>query len=496
MKSIKEHASQAIFTRPQRKSGLCVGLLLGAAFSASIAHADVDNLPTLGDATSATISLQQEYELGHNWARILRRQVKLLSDPIVTEYMNDLVWKLVPYSELQDRRLEVIPIDTPQFNAFAAPGGIIGINGGPFLFAQTEDEIASVLAHELGHLSQRHYAQQLAEQKRNQPLMLAGLLASILVGVADSQAGSAGVTSTLAASASSQLAFSRRNEREADRVGMDTLSSAGYDPYAMPQMFGELQKKYRYSGAQLPEFLLTHPVTESRIADSLNRASYLKRPGMHPPKIEFEIVKQRLTAYYARDKSARATQALSDAKKHNASANIYGAIAAYAINGQVEKIDSLMKQLPQSWQRHPYVRITYIEALANANKLKEAYEEARKLNSLYPDSRPVEDTFAQMAQQAGNIKAAVSTLRMLTSRYPNDASYWTRLAEAEGLSGNQVAVYDARAEYLLLTGQFDEAYQQVQYALKDPHLNSVEKTRLEQKGRDIRTQQKEMKKAM
>lgn len=179
------------------------------------------------------------------WAatgRILRAQAPLLDDPISYQYLEDLLWRLLPKSQVQDRRLELFLLDNPTFNAFAVPGGIIGIHSGLLLAAETEGELASVIAHELAHLSQRHYAQRLEEERRNRPLMLAGLLASILVAAADTQGGMAVLSSTMGANAQGQLAFSRRNEQEADRVGMQTLVEAGIDPHTMPQMFSRLQQ--------------------------------------------------------------------------------------------------------------------------------------------------------------------------------------------------------------------------------------------------------------
>ena len=163
----------------------------------------------MNDASSATVSLDAEYRLGRNWARILRAQAPLLDDPISYQYLEDLLWRLLPKSQVQDRRLELFLLDNPTFNAFAVPGGIIGIHSGLLLAAETEGELASVIAHELAHLSQRHYAQRLEEERRNRPLMLAGLLASILVAAADTQGGMAVLSSTMGANAQGQLAFSR-----------------------------------------------------------------------------------------------------------------------------------------------------------------------------------------------------------------------------------------------------------------------------------------------
>ena len=149
-----------------------------------------DDLPSLGDASSAIVSPQQEYQLGRAWLALLRSQVSQLNDPQLKDYVESSVYRLVETSQVNDRRLEFILINSPQLNAFAAPGGIVGVNGGLFLNAQTEGEYASVLAHELAHLSQRHFARGVEAQQRMQVPMMAALLAGIVIAAAG--AGDAG----------------------------------------------------------------------------------------------------------------------------------------------------------------------------------------------------------------------------------------------------------------------------------------------------------------
>ncbi|HCN46057.1 MAG TPA: peptidase M48, partial [Pseudomonas sp.] len=146
-------------------------LLTLACLLALPSHAD--DLPSLGDASSAIVSPQQEHQLGRAWLSLLRGNVSQLSDPQLKDYVETSVYKLAETSQLQDRRLEFILINSPELNAFAAPGGIVGVNGGLFLNAQTEGEYASVLAHELAHLSQRHFARGVEAQQRMQLPMMA-----------------------------------------------------------------------------------------------------------------------------------------------------------------------------------------------------------------------------------------------------------------------------------------------------------------------------------
>ncbi|MBO6227141.1 MAG: M48 family metalloprotease, partial [Shewanella sp.] len=194
-----------------------------------------DDLPSLGDSSSSIVSPEQEHQLGRAWLSILRGQVRQLEDPLLKDYVERSVYRLAETSQLNDRRLEFILLASPQLNAFAAPGGIIGINGGLFLHAQTEAEYASVLAHELAHLSQRHFARGLEAQKRMQIPLMAAMLAGVIAAAAGGgDLGMAALASTQAAAIQEQRRFSRQNEQEADRVGLVNLSKAGFDPRAMP----------------------------------------------------------------------------------------------------------------------------------------------------------------------------------------------------------------------------------------------------------------------
>lgn len=465
---------------------------LGIALSLPTAHAD-PSLPVLTDATSSTISLQEEHRLGRNWARVLRGQAALLDDPVVKQYLNDLLWQVVEHSELMDRRLELVVLDKESFNAFAVPGGIVGIHGGLLLASESEAELASVVAHELAHLSQRHYAQQLEESRRNRPLMLAGLLAGILVAAADSQAGTAAITSTIAGSAQAQLAFSRRNEQEADRIGMQTLSASGYDPYAMPKMFERLQNSYRFYGQKPPEFLLTHPVTESRIADSLNRAATLPRPPVNGDDMLYDLVRTRLQVHYSKEPQTLYSTYSEQASDGGSGTARYGQMISALAAGRTQQSREAFESLPSQWRDHLYVRLSELDLLLAEGAQNQAFNRVEALLDLYPDSMPVRYRYALIARQTGQIKLAAQVLNELVRDYPNDVDFWYQLAETEGLNGRIYAVHMARIEYFMLTAQLDLALRQVEFARRENGLNDIEKARLNQKELEIKTLRQQMK---
>ncbi|MFO8142194.1 MAG: M48 family metalloprotease, partial [Marinobacter sp.] len=195
-----------------------LSLLLSLTIVSSGVRAD-DNLklPNLGESSTSLFSAEYEYKLGRTWLSIFRSQVRTVDDPLLFDYLEDLVYRLVTHSELDDRRIDLVLVDNPTINAFAVPGGIIGVHNGLLLYAQTEDELATVLAHEIAHLSQRHFSRRVEFQRRQQPLNLAAMLAGfVLLAAAGGEAGMAALSAAQAAAQDSALRYSRSNEAEAD----------------------------------------------------------------------------------------------------------------------------------------------------------------------------------------------------------------------------------------------------------------------------------------
>ncbi|WP_372741589.1 M48 family metalloprotease [Neptunomonas sp.] len=467
---------------------LCAAMLSGSPLSV----AD-NNLPVIADTTSGIISLDKEHRVGQAWARILRGSAPLLNDPVTYSYLNDLLWQVTAHSQLQDKRLDLIVLDNPTLNAFAVPGGIVGIHGGLLLSAEKEDELASVIAHELAHLSQRHFAAQLEESRRNRPFTMAAMLASILIAAADSQAGMAAITTSIAAQQSSSLAFSRLNEQEADRIGMQNLAEAGIDPNAMPRMFSRMQQSQRFQGTRPPEFLLTHPVTESRIADSLNRASQLPVPSTSRTSLDFDLTRTRMVVHFSSNPQKVLNHYQSATKSTQQPLDYYGlAVAAIRMN-QFKLAESALKKLPASWRQHLFVKLTEAELQLAAEAWLTASKQLEELNSLFPDHYAVEQLLAKAYMGAEQPNKAISILNRLKKDYPTDTNAWYLLSEALGQAGKTVAVHQARVEYFLLTGQIDKALQQIIYAHRESGLTSSDKARLVQLEIDTKKVRDEMK---
>ncbi|WP_225318311.1 M48 family metallopeptidase [Cellvibrio sp. KY-YJ-3] len=227
---------------PLGVASLLVSSLLINPFAS---HAEIE-LPNLGDTSSIMISPVQEKILGQRWLRAYRSQVPTSSDPLIIDYLEQLFARLLPHSQLDDKRIDLVVAQNNTLNAFAVPGNIIGVHTGLLNYAKTENQLAAVLAHEMGHLSQRHYARRLEQQKNMMMPMLAGMLAGLVLAAnSNSDAGVAAIMGTQAAAQQASLAFSRQNEQEADRIGMQTMIQAGLDPHAAADMFEEMVRANR-----------------------------------------------------------------------------------------------------------------------------------------------------------------------------------------------------------------------------------------------------------
>ncbi|WP_312257037.1 M48 family metalloprotease [Stutzerimonas nitrititolerans] len=423
-----------------------------------------NELPSLGDSSSGIVSPEQEHQLGRAWLSLLRGQVQQLSDPLVKDYLERSVYRLAETSQLQDRRLEFVLLDSPQLNAFAAPGGIIGVNGGLFIHAQTEAEYASVLAHELAHLSQRHFARGLEAQQRMQLPLMAAMLAGVVAAAAGAgDAGIAAIVSTQAAAIQAQRRFSRQNEQEADRIGLINLERAGYDPRAMPDMFGRLMRQYRYD-QKPPEFLLTHPVSESRIADTRNRAEQYPDGGVQD-SLRYQLMRARIQLKFESTPglSAKRFRAmLSDDPGLDAAR--YGLALAQIASGQLEDAASNLQSLLEKMPDDATYNLAQIELDITANRLQAAQQRVERLLQLYPGSYPVRQANIDLLTKQNRLDQAERELDKLVEVRRNDPDVWYQVSEIRGLTGNIVGLHQARAEFFALVGDYDQAIEQLDFA--------------------------------
>jgi predicted Zn-dependent protease len=457
-------------TTARRPSALALLAILAVLALAGGRPALAGELPDLGDATSGTLSLEAERRLGHAWLRMLRSQANLYYDPLVNDYVEHLVFRIAAGSDLADARLSIVMINSADINAFAVPGGIMGLNAGLLLKAQGPDEVAAVVAHEVAHLSQRHYARRLARDRQNQPLALSAVLASILVAATvGGDAGAAAILGTQAALIQNSLAFSREHEAEADRVGMQTLVRAQFDPGAMPRFFERLQRDAPLDPDLYPEFLRTHPITENRIADSRNRAGQLpaQRPAARD-QLDFDLARARLQVAFARDGASAVNilAGLLDGQDDRGPLPLrYGLALAHLRNNQPDEALRILREL----RREDPVRIALVvaegEALLAAGRAGEAAGLLGAALRVSPGNFPLTMEAANALLRNKQAPDAVRLLDTLATGRRDDPQVWSLLAQARAAAGDTVGMNAAHAEYLFLGGNLDAALEQLRQGI-------------------------------
>ncbi|MAD58355.1 MAG: peptidase M48 [Porticoccus sp.] len=437
-------------------------LIFKPAMSADI------KLPLLGDASSGTISVQKEYELGQAWLKAYRGRVNENYDPLIRNYLEQLIFKLASKSRLEDRRIELIVVNNPTLNAFAVPGGVIGIHTGLFTFAKTEDEIASVIAHEIAHLSQRHFARRLNEQKKNKVVSMAGLLTSlVLAATAGSDAAMAGLSATQTMGIHSALGYSRQNEREADRLALQTMIASGMNPNAMSDMFESMLKITRHASYKIPEWLRTHPQTQERVADAKNRANRLKMKE-YSDNFEFHLMKARAVISNNKDPNLSLNHfksILRDGRENKDAAN-YGIVLSHIALKNFTKAKEFVDKLLKKSPNQIHYKMAEIEIYRHQAKYDNAVKETLTLLKYHPENYPLRMSLAETYLKANRFFDSEKVLDMLKNSHPNNPEVWFQLAEIRGLAGNIPGVHEARAEYFILIGVFSKARDQLMYARK------------------------------
>ncbi len=419
-------------------------------------------LPSLATGDSQAAS-GEELRLGRAWLRQFKARAPQWQDPIAQYYVESMITRLLPHSGLGGSRTLVTLVDSRQLNAFAVPGGIIGVNAGLFAFAEEEAALVSVLAHELGHLSQRHYARGRARAEQTQVPAMAAMLAGMLIAAAGG--GDAGVGVAMGSQAAfiqDQLAYSRRFEQEADRIGLQAMAQAGYDPEAMVRMFRAMQRMASLQGGNPPEFLLTHPVTESRLSDTQDRASRLSVSSPRDDDLQYHLVRARaLLAIHERDPQQAVTRLAQDDVPEAARRYLDALVEARRgnVDTALAALDALARQEPDLG----LLPASAAEVAFDAGRYDDAIERSRRLLRLMPGHLPATLTLGEALLQQ-DPDEAWRVLRELAERRQEDPQVFTLLAQAAGRSGREAWGHLARAEQLQLTGRISEGIRQLEVA--------------------------------
>lgn len=452
-------------------------------------------IPNLGESSTSLFSPDYEYRLGRMWLRSFRGQAPLMNDPQLHSYLESLVFELVQHSELQDRRIELVIVDNPTINAFAVPGGVIGVHSGLFQYAETEDEFATVMAHEIAHLSQRHFSRRMELAQEQGPMQLAGLLAGVLLAATvGTDVGMAAMSAAQGLAQDAQLRYSRANEAEADRVGLRTLYNAGMDPYAAPQMFERMYAATRYSQSdRVPEFLRTHPLSEKRIADTRTRAmQYPKR--IRSVSTDYQLMRARVAMHAAKtpEEAVAIFRGELEGQTLSEEAATYGLVLALTAAGRA---DEAALTLDSIWSGNSD-RIEYVIASAEIDLARDNPRRAlatleRRLK-LSPGNHPLTMAYANALHLSGAPHLAEAVLDEQSHQVSNDPGLWYLLAEVQGLAGNIVGLHRSRAEYFILVNALDSAERQLTYAQNLVGTDFTTSALINERLRDIQDMRGEM----
>ena len=407
-------------------------------------------LPLIGDRLSGAVSQTQEEILGRQFLRDLKRETKILYDPVIQEWTELFIYKIGESSKVQKKAFEIILIQDNSLNAFAAPGGIIGINAGLFKHSDNEAQFASVVAHELAHLSQRHFARQVLEGSDRSNANMATILASIILAVATRSP--AAVIGGQGLIASQTLRYSRLYETEADREGFSTLEKSGYKTSEMSEMFKNMQEIRRLSGDNIPEFLLTHPITTRRITETRERSRNASNEGL-VDSLNFKLIKARVKFLMTDNLGIKALENDND----NTDEGLYFSALLEKKKLNFTKSLNLLEKLEKKFPDNLIVKTTVAETLTESGNIGKSKTYTQNLLDISLGNYPLSYNLANAYIQEDNFLAAEQLLEDIKFYRPVDINLLKDLSEVQQKSNNLLGFHLTNSEYLFYSGRYEEA---------------------------------------
>ncbi|TVR66117.1 MAG: M48 family peptidase [Candidatus Competibacteraceae bacterium] len=457
-----------------RSVALGLALILGLAPVTPPASQSI-RLPDIGDPSRVHFGVDEEKRLGLDIMRRLRERGMVMDDVQLNEYLNSVGQRIATYADQSSAPYTFFFVPDSGINAFALPYHFIGVNTGLLLATQREDELAGVIAHEIAHVSQRHIIRAIADMRRLALPMAAAMIASTALAAASKEGGQAAMASTMAASAQHRISFTRANEEEADRIGMQFLAKAGYDPRGMSDFFDRLVRMTGRSNADIPELLLTHPRPETRAADTLNRADLpTPRRALPSDPKAYHLAKARARVLATDDNNAlirvlETTLARGDHASETATR--YALALALRQAGRYEEAQRQVNRLLGGDPDRLAFRIETAELALARGDLSGAWRLFEQARSLYPDDFTLAMHYGRALAGQGNSQLAMQLLQPHLRRRPHDALLYVTYAQAARRSGDMAATHATMAEYHYLNGELLPAIEQLEIGLRNPGLS-------------------------
>ena len=453
--------------------------------------ATASELPAMGEPVDQILSPRQEAEIGRELMAQARRALDLNRDPEIAAYLDGVGHRLAAHSDSTPvSGYTFFVVRHPSINAFAGPGGYIGVHSGLILKAESEAQLAGVVAHEIAHVSQRHIARSFARSQRDSYATLAAILAGILIGAQNPQAGQAAITGGIAAGAQRRINYTRSNEYEADRIGIALLARADYSPVGMTEFFETLMRSSGAGGGQVPEFLRTHPLSQNRVAEAASRAEALERPDQRRDTLSFQLMKARIEAEYS-DQPGRLhdrwrLREPSD-DENLAAAREYGLAVLELRLDQPESARKRLVKLHSAAPENLHYRLALARALEAGGDGGSALATWRDTRGLYPNNYPVVASGHELLlgnDQAGRAVELITDY--LRGNGPIEPEAWRLLAEAADAAGRPGRSHEALGEYYVRVDRLEQALTQLELALKRTESGSTEHTRLSTRVEQVR----------
>src|SRR5580658_6358520 len=463
-------------------AAIAVGASVSVGWAAGQSATEQD-LPDLGSPATAAVSLDEEYQVGMMWARQMRAQGHVIEDPEVSDYIQEIGHSLSSRAEEGQHQFNYFVVRDPVINAFAMPGGFIAINSGLILATRNENELAGVMAHETAHVTQRHLVRGMIDQTHAGLVSTAAMLAAILLGATagrgDPGAMEGAILATQGAAIQHQINYTRKNEYEADRIGIGTMATAGYDPLGMASFF-------EYIGGSGPEpsrinaiqFLIDHPLPADRIAEARNRAEQIGRIR-HTDSLDYTLMRERLRSLVLNPQEVR--QYYANLAKNGAALGIeirYGKDVADIVSrnaaAAIPDLQSLVKEYPKVNQFYGALGQAY---LANG-QLKESQAVLEQAETLFQRNVPITIRLAETLMHAGDNKRAQLILDDLFNIVEPTPDQTRLIAKAAHAAGDIADSYYYMSYFYLMSGDFKMALNQLQLGLGMPGLDPIQRARL------------------
>jgi predicted Zn-dependent protease len=469
-------------------SGFLKRLLVLATGLAFAANAQFDTLPDLGESSRAELSPRMERKIGREIMNEIRlRETSYVDDPEVGDYLEQIGQRLAGASDNPTGEFHFFAIRDGTVNAFAMFGGYIGVNTGTILTAQSESELASVMAHEIAHVTQNHLARQIARQKQNTIPALIAMAIGVLAARSNTALTEGAIVSAQAGMIQTQLAYSRDFEREADRVGYQSLEKAGFDARGMSDFFDRLQKVSRLYENNAPVYFRSHPLTIERLSDMQNRAQNSPYRQV-PSSLDFHLVRARLRvqAEQAKEAIAEFERLLREKKYASEIAARYG--LAYALlrardfEGARRESASLAAHSGES----PILASLLASIRERSGDSAGAQDLYRQALSLFPRAKSLAYGYADSLHAAGLHRQALSFLEERISRDPSDFKLFGLEARTCAALGKHVRQRRAQSEFYLLQGQIGAAIEQLEFAQKEKNGDFYELSAIDARLRELR----------